>query len=53
MSIKPINADDIKAYGISIGYIFDDLDCDEIMRTSYDGETTEDAVEDFLNAFER
>jgi len=43
----------IKAYALSLGYEFNDDDCNYVIDTSYEGETVEDAVNDFLDAFER
>jgi hypothetical protein len=43
----------IKAYALSLGYEFTDEDCADIIGTSYEGETVEHAVNDFLDAFER
>jgi hypothetical protein len=43
----------IKAYASSLGYEFTDEDCADIIGTSYEGETVEHAVNDFLDAFER
>jgi hypothetical protein len=44
---------EIKAYASSLGYEFTDADCADIIGTSYEGETVEHAVNDFLDAFER
>lgn len=43
----------IKAYALSKGYIFNDEDCDEVKASSFDGETLREAIDDYLNAFER
>ncbi len=43
----------IKAYALLLGYEFNDEDCKYIIDTSYEGETVEGAVNDFLDAFER
>lgn len=45
--------DAIKEYALSLGYDFNEQDCDELRAESYDGETVEDAVNDYLNAYER
>jgi hypothetical protein len=45
--------EEIKAYASSLGYAFTDEDCADIIGTSYEGETVEHAVNDFLDAFER
>jgi hypothetical protein len=44
---------EIKYFAYSLGYELSDEDCLEIIKTSNDGETIEDAVNDFLNAYER
>jgi hypothetical protein len=41
----------IKDFASSLGYEFSDEDCQEIISTSYDGETVEHAVQDFLDAY--
>jgi hypothetical protein len=43
----------IKDHAKKLGYEFDDEDCQEILDTTYEGETVAEAVEDFLSAFER
>jgi len=43
---------DLISYAASIGYEFTVEDCEEIRATSYDGETVEDAVHDYLCAYE-
>ncbi len=43
----------LKEYANSIGYELSNDDCVEILNTSYDGETTKQAVDDYLSAFER
>jgi len=45
--------DELKAYAANLGYELSDDDCTEIISTSYDGETVEEAVNDFLDAYER
>ena len=45
--------DNLKAYAKNLGYDFSDEDCDEIIRTSHNGETVSEAVNDFLDAYER
>ncbi len=45
--------DEIKKYALSLGYEFTDEDCDELRADTYEGETVEDAVNDFLDAYER
>lgn len=48
-----MNFDDLKAYALFLGYVLSDEDCTEIISTSYKGETVKEAVNDFLNAYER
>ena len=43
----------LKDYANRLGYELSDEDCAEIIETSYEGETAKEAVNDFLNAFER
>jgi hypothetical protein len=45
--------DELKAYAATLGYELSDDDCTEIISTSYDGETVKEAVNDFLDAYER
>ena len=45
--------DNLKAYSESLGYVLSDADCDEIIRTSHNGETVQEAVNDYLDAYER
>jgi len=45
--------DDLKIYAESIGFTLSNSDCFDIISTSYEGETVVDAVDDFLNAYER
>ena len=42
-----------KEFAKILGYTLSDDDCIEILETSYDGETCEQAVNDFLDAYER
>ena len=44
---------EIKAYALTMGFEFSDYDCEEIISTSHEGETVAEAVNDFLNAYER
>jgi hypothetical protein len=43
----------LKQYSESIGYTLNDEDCEDIIQTSYIGETVEQAVNDYLDAYER
>lgn len=43
----------IKAYALSKGYTFDDVDCDDVRAASFEGETLREAVDDYLSAYER
>ena len=45
--------EDITSFAFSLGYVLSYDDCVEIIRTSNNDETIEDAVNDFLNAYER
>lgn len=45
--------EEIKTYALSLGYEFTDDDCQELSDGSFEGETLEDAVNDYLNAYER
>lgn len=45
--------DEIKKYALYLGYEFTDEDCDELRADTYEGETVKDAVNDFLDAYER
>ncbi len=49
----PVTYDDLKDHASRLGYELSDEDCADIIATSYDGETAKEAVNDFLNAFER
>ena len=44
---------EIQEFAKILGYTLSDDDCIEILETSYDGETCEHAVNDFLDAYER
>lgn len=48
-----MNHEAIKTYALSIGFAFSDYDCDELIATSHPGETVEEAVNDYLDAYER
>lgn len=48
-----MTCDEIKTYAKSLGYELSDDDCAEIISTSYEGETVREAVNDFLDAYER
>lgn len=41
------------SYAASLGYVFTESDAREIIETSYPTETVEEAVNDYLDAFER
>ena len=45
--------DEIKNYASSLGYDFSDEDCQELLKDSFDGESVEDAVDDFIRAYEK
>jgi hypothetical protein len=44
---------DCHQYGLELGYELDADDLEEIYATSYEGETVEHAVNDYLDAYER
>ena len=44
---------EIKDYADSLGYDFNDEDCAELRKPGYVDETLEEAVNDFLDAYER
>ena len=44
---------DLKDYAKRLRYELSEEDCAEIIATSYEGETASEAVNDYLNAFER
>ena len=44
--------DEIKAEALKRGYTFSDEDCEELIRESYIGEKVENAVDDYLRAYE-
>jgi hypothetical protein len=46
-------ATDLKLYAKGLGYMLSDDDCKDIIETSFKGETVEEAVNDYLNAYER
>ena len=48
-----MTVDELKIYAESLGYKLSNSDCYDIISTSYEGETVNDAVDDFLNAYER
>jgi len=44
--------DEIKVEALKRGYTFSDEDCIELIKGSYIGEKVEDAVDDYLKAYE-
>jgi hypothetical protein len=48
-----MNATKLKEFALSLGYTLADEDCEEILSTTFEGESVEKAVNDFLNAYER
>jgi len=44
--------DEIKVEALKRGYTFSDEDCVELIKGSYIGEKVEDAVDDYLRAYE-
>lgn len=45
--------EELKSIAGHLGYELTDADCAEIISTSYEGETAKQAVNDFLDAYER
>ena len=43
---------ELKEYALTLGYTLSTYDCAEIIETSHDGETVQEAVTDYLNAYE-
>ena len=43
---------ELKEYAKKIGYELSENDCIDIIETSYEGETIQQAVTDYLSAFE-
>jgi hypothetical protein len=48
-----ITIEEIKSHTKTLNLIFSDEDCQYIIDTSYEGETVEEAVDDYLRAFGR
>jgi hypothetical protein len=44
---------EVKACSLQMGYTFTDEDVQELRRESHLGETVEDALNDYLDAYER
>ena len=44
---------EIKEYANILGFTFSDEDCQELLDSSYEGETLAQAVNDYLDAYER
>jgi hypothetical protein len=42
----------LKQYALTLGYELSNYDCVEIIETSQKGETIQEAVTDYLNAYE-
>lgn len=54
MLLKTATNEDIKTFTDNLGYTFTDEDCQEIRETQvFPDETVEQAVNDFLDAYER
>ncbi len=43
---------ELKEYALKLGYTLSTYDCAEIIETSHDGETVQEAVTDYLRAYE-
>ena len=44
--------DALMDFAFGLGYVISAEDCDEIRRTSFEGETVRHAIKDFLSAYE-
>ena len=54
MLLKTATNEDIKAFADNLGYTFTDEDCQELRETQvFTDETVEQAVNDYLDAYER
>ena len=42
----------LKEYALTLGYELSNYDCSEIIETSHEGETIQEAVTDYLHAYE-
>jgi len=49
---QKLTDENLMDYAYRLGFCFTPEDCDEIRRTSYQGETVSHAVKDFISAFE-
>jgi hypothetical protein len=47
-----MNKNAIKKRAKELGFEFNDADCDEIIKTSFKGESVDHAVKDFIDAYE-
>jgi len=43
---------ELKEYALTLGYELSNYDCAEIIETSHEGETIQEAVNDYLHAYE-
>jgi hypothetical protein len=43
---------ELKEYASTLGYELSNYDCAEIIETSHEGETIQEAVKDYLHAYE-
>ena len=53
MKLIEANNEKIKTEALKKGYIFTDEDCDHLRSESFNDESLNDAIEDYLNAYER
>ena len=47
-----VTINELKEYALTLGYELSNYDCAEIIETSHKGETIQEAVTDYLNAYE-
>jgi hypothetical protein len=53
MHLANTTNEQVKAYAEKMGYTFLDEDCEHLRAESFKGETLKQAINDYLNAYER
>jgi hypothetical protein len=53
MYLEDATNEEVKAEALKRGYTFTDEDCQELRADSFEGETLNEALTDYLNAYER
>ena len=53
MYLEDATNEEVKAEALKRGYIFTDEDCQELRDDSFEGETLNEALTDYLTAYER